>query len=98
MANSVVGAIWAIDTAGAATLKAGVTCISSVRWVGGAASGDIAQVTDAAGRVVFRAVANGANYTNEHQFGDGSFRSALDVTNPIVATLGSGILYIEIAR
>lgn len=98
MANSVAGAVWAIDTAAAATVQAGVTFVTKVRWVGGTTAGHEAKVTDVADRVVFHAIATGANYSAESVYSAGTFPGALPVTDLKIPTLGSGTLYIEIAR
>lgn len=98
MANSIAGAVWAVDTAAAATVQSGVTYVTKIRWVGGSTAGHEARVTDVADRVVFHAIATGPNYTNETLYSAGIFPGALPVTNLKVPTLGSGTLYIEIAR
>ena len=98
MANSIGGAVWAVDTAAAGTIQAGVTFVAKVRWVGGTTAGHEAKVTDVADRVVFHAIATGANYSTESVYSQGMFPGSLPVTDLKVATLGSGTLYIEIAR
>ena len=98
MANSIAGAVWAVDTAAAATVQAGVTFVTKVRWVGGSTAGHEAKVTDVSDRVVFHAIATGANYTAESVYSQGMFPGSLPVTDLKVPTLGSGTLYIEIAR
>lgn len=97
MANSLVGRVWSVDTASATALQTGVTRVTSIRWVGPTAIGHTASVTDIDGNVVFRSRSSAIDAVDDHQFGDGSFRTALDVTDITVATLTSGVLYIEIA-
>lgn len=94
MANDVTFNPFVIDTATSSDLIAGQRIrIKSIKWVGGTTAGHAAVVTDAAGHVIWKDVATGANYVSSDLIENvHAMWSGLKVP-----TLASGVLYIEYA-
>lgn len=90
MANDLLGNPWKIDTAGAGAVVDDMVYVKSVRWVSETAvGGDNVSVTDpVTSRVLWEAVAAGANYTEEALI-ESWWRNGF-----AVPTIGSGTLYV----
>lgn len=89
MANAFFDQVWVIDTASASNITTDDPIVlESVRWVGGTTAGHTATIADAAGNVIWSAVATGANYTEES---DVPMRVVGGIRVP---TLASGVLYL----
>ena len=91
MANDLTGPTWVIDTASATLLYAKLIHCRGIRWVSkSATSGDDVEIQDAEGHVVWKSVANAANYVEA----DTLTRSIYGLQVPV---LDSGELFLEIA-
>jgi len=89
MANTLIGKVWNIDTAGASPLTSARIRLWGVRWTGATTAGHEAIVHDKHGNIIWRSVANAANYVEA----DGPNRVYEGL---IVPTLGSGTLDLEV--
>lgn len=91
MSNDITGNPWVIDTASSTTVLSRGWRLTriAVRWVGGSAAGHQAIINDASGRLLWKSVANGANYVEADVIKQ-------EAQGLIVPTLDSGTLYIEL--
>jgi hypothetical protein len=92
MPNDLTISPWIVDTPGAGVLSSDVLAIETVRWVGATTAGHVAEITNAADRMVWRSVAAGANHV------EAEWLNAMLWTGLKVPTLGSGVLYITVTR
>jgi len=91
MANDLTGPVWRIDTPSATLLYDKLIHIKGIRWVSKTAvAGDDVEIQDAAGRIIWKSIASGANYVEA----DAAIRHTYGIK---VTTLGSGELYLEVA-
>jgi hypothetical protein len=99
MANDLTGNTWKIDTASATPIITQDVYINSIRWIGATTAGHEAKITDNNGAspdIKYSAFADGANFIDEKNY-VGAPANSRCVGGIIVPTLGSGILYIDIA-
>ncbi len=87
MANDITASPWFLDTTGVITT--GFIQPRTLRWVGATTAGHQCILHNAAGRVVWKDEASGANYVSES-------RIVLPWNGLTLDTLGSGEVYIEI--
>jgi len=93
LANDLLKNPWKVDTAAATILSTELLRIKGIRWVGATTAGHTAVIQDKNARVVWSSVASGANYVESDLINDGDRGWNWD--GLVVATLASGILYIE---
>lgn len=82
--------VWVVDAASANPVTDELTCIQSIRWVGGQA-GDEVEIADIDGNVLWASIAE----VNDFVDNDNSIDIRLE-DGFIVPTLDSGVLYIYI--
>lgn len=89
MANILTGNPLIIDTQTATDLMGATQRlkIAGVRWIGGTTAGHLAELTDTAGRTVFKAVATAANQERESSI-------PFTCTGLKAPDLDSGIVYV----
>lgn len=94
MANSTSGNPWILDTAAATVLTTDKLAIAAIRWVGSTTAGHTAVIQNAAGRVFWASEANAANFVDETVFAGSTALSASNPVGLVMATLGSGKVYV----
>jgi hypothetical protein len=63
MANVLNSNPWSIDTVTAGSLCPGQTVhLKTIRWIGAGTAGDVAELQDDGGNVIWRSVASGPNF------------------------------------
>lgn len=88
MANDITGPVWVIDTAATIVAKGTMLRIKGIAWVNGGAQNDSVVVTDGNGKLIWKSVATGANYTDRDA-------PSITVNGLIFTTLSSGQVFIE---
>ena len=92
MANDLSRRPWSLDTAAVSTTDR--IRIHSLRWLGGTTAGHACQVEDNNGEIIWRSLANGANFIDAAKFGAGN---GADFAGFELAVIDSGILYVYYA-